>query len=80
MRRLIKSAFFLLLISITITGCYAEKRNMSELGGLMLLDHTYLSRNKAFYSRRNKRLKKNVHNNHKKVARENKKITSVKYR
>lgn len=53
---------------------------MSELGGLMLLDHTYLSRNKAFYSRRNKRLKKNVHNNHKKVARENKKIRFVKYR
>jgi len=65
MRRLIKSAFFLLLISITITGCYAEKRNMSELGGLMLLDHTYLSRNKAYYSRHNRKAQKNVKSHYK---------------
>jgi len=68
MRRLVKSMFFLLLISLTITGCYANKKNMSQLGGLMLLDNTYLSRNKAYYSKHNRKVKKNVKSHHKKIA------------
>lgn len=68
MRRLVKSAFLFLLISVALTGCYAGKKNMNQLGGLMLLDNTYLSRNKAYYSKHNMKAKKNVKSHHKKLA------------
>ena len=66
--------FLLLLLSVAGTGCYTGKKNLSELGGLMLLENTQLSRNEAYYSKHNRRVKKQVHSNYKKLKRKNYKI------
>jgi len=69
MRRLLKLMLLFFFLLATLTGCYTGKKNLSQLGGLMLLDNTQLSRNKAYYSKHNRKVKKNVHGKYKKVAR-----------
>lgn len=80
MRRLLKPVLVLLFFSVTLTGCYTGKKDLSELGGLMLLDNTQLGRNKAFYSKHNRNTMKNVHSKYKKAARKNSRRTYRVYR
>ena len=80
MRRWLKPVILLLFFLVTSTGCYTGKKNLSELGGLMLLDNTQLSRNKAYYSKHNRKVKSKVHSKFRKAARNNHKKTYRIYR
>ncbi|NLO01757.1 MAG: hypothetical protein GX126_05475 [Bacteroidales bacterium] len=80
MKRLVRIIIFISLISVTMTGCYAGKRNQSQLGGLMLLDNTQQKRNRAFYSGHNKKARKNVHSKYKKSPKKNYKKTYKAFR
>ncbi len=80
MKRLVRIVIFIFLISATMTGCYAGKRNINELGGLMLLDNTQHKRNRAFYSGHNKKVRKNVHSKYKKNPKRNYKKTYKAFR
>ncbi len=75
MGRLAKYIIFIFLISVTMTGCYAGKKNLNQLGGLMLLDNTQHKRNRAFYSGHNKKARKNIHSKYKKSPKKNYKKT-----
>jgi len=70
-RILFKPVLWLLFLFLAMTGCYTTKKSMSELGGLMLLDNTHLSRNNAYYSKHNRKVKKNIPGNHKKIKKKN---------
>lgn len=71
MRKLIRNVILMLLFLSTLTACYTGRKNLSQLGGLMLLDNTQLSRNKAYYSKHNRKVKKHAPGNHKKIKRIN---------
>ena len=79
MKRSVKLLFTFLIFSIVSTGCYTN-RKQNELGGLMLLENTQISRNKAFYSRHNKKATKNVNNRYKKQTRKNYNLKHRNYR
>ncbi|HOS73077.1 MAG TPA: hypothetical protein PLZ75_11595 [Bacteroidales bacterium] len=80
MKRLAKIIIFSFLISVSMTGCYAGKRNLRELGGLMMLDNTQQKRNRAFYSGHNKKARKNVHSKYRKAPEKSYKKTFRAFR
>lgn len=51
----------LLLFAVALTSCATSRKNQSELRGLMLLDNLQLSRNRAYYSRHNLKVKKDAY-------------------
>jgi len=69
MKRLIILILSLLMLGATFSGCAASKKNHNELKGLMLLDNLQLSRNKAFYSRHNMKMKQDANRRYKKNSR-----------
>jgi len=50
--------FLIICFCILLSSCYSNRRHTSSLRGLMLLENTQLGRNKAFYSKQNKKTKK----------------------
>jgi hypothetical protein len=66
MKRLLTLVLTLLLAVVTFTGCATSRKSQDELRGLMLLDNLQLSRNKAFYSRHNIKLKQDAYRRYKK--------------
>jgi hypothetical protein len=69
MKRLIISVLTLLLLVATFSGCATSRKNHNELRGLMLLNNLQLSRNKAFYSRHNMKMKQDAYRRYKKNSR-----------
>ncbi len=59
-KSLIILALLLLLFAVVSAGCSTSRKNRSELHGLMLQENLQLSRNKAFYSRHNEKLKRDA--------------------
>ncbi|MFZ0282589.1 MAG: hypothetical protein WAL29_13140 [Bacteroidales bacterium] len=59
-KSLIILAILLLLFVVASAGCSTSRKNMGELRGLMLQKNLQLSRNKAFYSRHNEKLKRDA--------------------
>ncbi len=51
-------SLILLLLALTLSSCATNSKNRSELRGLMLMDNKELPRNKPYYSRNNKKVKK----------------------
>lgn len=48
------------------SSCSSSKKSYSEKRGLMLLDNTQLDRNKAYYSKHNKKTKNKAYKKYKK--------------
>jgi hypothetical protein len=69
MKRLLISVLTLLLVTVAFTGCATSKKSQDELKGLMLLNNLQLSRNKAFYSRHNIKMKQDAYRRYKKNSR-----------
>lgn len=69
MKRLIISVLSLLLLLAAFSGCATSRKNHNELKGLMLLNNLQLSRNKAFYSRHNMKMKQDAYRRYKKNSR-----------
>jgi len=51
MIRFIISAFIIVALAASLSGCSSGRKSHSELRGLMLLDNTQLGRNKGYYSK-----------------------------
>lgn len=69
MKRLFISVLSLLLLVAAFSGCATTRKNQNELRGLMLLNNLQLSRNKAFYSRHNMKMKQDAYRRYKKNSR-----------
>jgi hypothetical protein len=66
MKRLIITAFITVFLVMAFLGCATERKNQSELRGLMLQDNLRMGRNKAYYSKHNLRLKKEAYRQYRK--------------
>ncbi|MBN2863726.1 MAG: hypothetical protein JXN62_11215 [Bacteroidales bacterium] len=61
MKRLFISVFVIMLVVLGSVSCSMSRKTQSELRGLMLLDNTHLGRNKAYYSKHNKKTRKDAY-------------------
>jgi len=55
-----------LLAFLLLAGCSSTKKSYSEKRGLMLLENTQMSRNKALYSKHNRQTQKAAYKKFKK--------------
>lgn len=69
MKRLVTSLLLMLLMVLAFEGCSASRKNYDELKGLMLLENLQLQRNKAFYSKHNKKSRNKAFKKYKKSSR-----------
>lgn len=62
MRKLIISIIVFLVLIVALEGCSSSRKSksLSNRRGLMLLDNTELSRNKAYYSKHNVKNKRDT--------------------
>ena len=61
MRRFIVLALILLMVSIAFTDCYSRRKNDMRLRSLMIQDNKKLGRNRAYYSKHNKKTKRDAY-------------------
>jgi hypothetical protein len=69
MKRLFTTVFIVVLIVLGSVSCSTSRKTRSELRGLMLLDNTHLGRNKAYYSKHNKKTRRDAYRKYSKNSR-----------
>ena len=69
MRRLIIYIFVLLVLGVALTGCASSRKHDRRLTSLMLQDNTKLGRNKAYYSKHNKKTKRDAYRKYRRSRR-----------
>jgi uncharacterized protein YceK len=69
MRRYIISMLILLVLGLAMSGCASSRRHERRLTSLMLQDNTKLGRNRAYYSKHNKKTKRDAYRRYRKHRR-----------
>jgi len=69
MRRLIISLLIMLVLAFAMAGCYATRKSDRRLTSLMLQDNKKLGRNKEYYSRHNRKTKRDAYRKYSKNRR-----------
>jgi hypothetical protein len=80
MKRYIISMLILLVLGMAAPGCASSRKHDRRLTSLMLQDNTKLGRNRAYYSKHNKKVRKDAHRNYKKKDSYRKKSKNSKNR
>jgi len=69
MKRLIISMLIMLVLALVSAGCASSRKSDERLRSLMIQDNTKLGRNKAYYSRHNKKTKRDAYRKYRKNRR-----------
>jgi uncharacterized protein YceK len=69
MRRYIISLIILLVLGMALSGCASSRKHERRLTSLMLQDNTKLGRNRAYYSKHNKKTKRDAYKKYRKEKR-----------